>query len=245
MTAAIFGSCVSRDLFEDTALKPAVGAYAARSSVISAVAPALAIDEDRVVLPSAWQRRCVLADFQKTFLSSFGETAPDWLVIDLIDERFDLARTPETCVTHSSAFEAAGLGEAADFGFAPVRRMSSEGCALFETASANFASKVMQTLPAERVVVHRALWCTKYRSDGEIRSFTGDRLKLCEGQNEKLTHGYDALERAFAGRATNIEADPERHFADAAHHWGLEPYHYEKAYNRYAAQRLRTAFGIE
>jgi hypothetical protein len=244
MTAAIFGSCVSRDLFEDGVLRPTVGSYAARSSIISAVAPPLAIDESRVVLSSAWQCRCVLADFHKTFLTSLHETPPDWLVIDLIDERFDLLRTKETCVTRSSAFEAAGLGEAADFEFELVRRMSNDARSLFDDAAAQFASRVTEVMPAHRVVVHRALWCTRYRSDGEILTFTGDRLALCERQNEMLNHGYDALASAFGGRAESIEADPDQHLADAGHHWGLEPYHYEQAYNAYAIQKLRDAFGL-
>jgi hypothetical protein len=244
MTAAIFGSCVSRDLFEEPTLRKVLGNYAARSSVISAVAPPLPIDEERVVLPSAWQRRCVLADFQKTFLTSLREERPEWLVVDLIDERFDLLRTSETCVTHSSALAAAGLSTAPEFEFEPVRRMSSTGFSLFQSAAIDFAQQVVEVIPAERVVLHRALWSTDYRADGERNAFAGERRLLCEQQNAMLTAGYDALACAFDDRAISIERDPERHVADAHHRWGLEPYHYEETYNAFASDQLCTAFGL-
>lgn len=243
-SVAIFGSCVSRDLFEDPGLRPALGSYLARSSVISVVAPPVAIDPERVVIESAWQRRCLLADFQKSFFASLAETQPAWLVVDLIDERFDLLRGEESFVTRSSAFQAAGLEDAAELALEPVRRMSPEGCALFELAAADFAQRVAAVVPPERVVLHRALWCTRYERDGEVLDFPRERLELCRRQNAMLTQGYDALEAAFGGRAHSVGLDPERELADAGHRWELEPYHYAIEYNRQAAHRLRQLFGL-
>jgi hypothetical protein len=197
-----------------------------------------------VILPSPWQRRCVLADFQKTFLTSLREDRPKWIVIDLIDERFDLLRTPDSCVTHSSALSASGLTAAPDFGFEAVRRMSGTANSLFHHAAIDFAGRVMEVIPAERVVLHRALWSTKYRAGGDIRAFADERRLLCEQQNAMLMAGYDALACAFDGRATSIEPDPERHLADEHHRWGLEPYHYDETYNTFAADQLRGVVGL-
>lgn len=244
MKVAIFGSCVTRDLFEDVALRPTVASYAARSSVISAVAPVLKIDEELVVLGSDWQRRCVLADFQKTFFASLRASRADWLVIDLIDERFDLLMSGESYVTRSSAFETAGLSSVHDFGFQPVSQMSSDASGLFEQAAFRFADRVKEMLPAHHVVLHRALWSTVYRSDGRIRPFVDDRLRQCERHNATLTARYDVLARAFGGQARNIVPDLELRVANASHRWGLEPFHYDDAYNAYVAGRLRAVFGL-
>jgi hypothetical protein len=122
--------------------------------------------------------------------------------------------------------------------------MSSTGISLFQHAAIDFARTVMEVIPAERVVLHRALWSTDYRADGERSAFAGKRRLLCEQQNAMLTAGYDALACAFDERAIFIERDPERYVADAHHRWGLEPYHYEEAYNAFAADRLRAAFGL-
>jgi hypothetical protein len=241
---AIFGSCVTRDLFEDPALRPSLGHYGARSSVISAVAAPVAIDPTRVVISSDWQRRCVLADFGKTFFASLEGTRPDWLVIDLIDERFDVLCTSASFVTRSSAFQAAGLDDASDLGLQPIRRMSPDGRTLFADAAPAFAARLLRVVPRERIVLHRALWCTRFMRDGAVHEFPDERRELCERQNAMLREGYDALEQALGGVGASIGVDPSVHVADAHHRWDLEPYHYAPGYNAHAARELRRLAGI-
>jgi Family of unknown function (DUF6270) len=242
VSVAIFGSCVTRDLFEDPELRPLLGVYGARSSVISAVAAPVPIDPERVVISSDWQRRCVLADFGKTFFAALAEARPDWLVIDLIDERFDVLCNGGSFVTRSSAFQAAGLDGALDLGLHPVHRMSPEGDALFAAAAPDFARRVTEVVPVERIVLHRALWCTRYACDGEVLPFPDQRLELCRRQNAMLARGYDALEEALGGGVASIELDPDARVADAHHRWELEPFHYEPAYNADAAAQLKRHF---
>lgn len=244
MTVAIFGSCVSRDLFEDPHLRAELGHYAARSSIVSVVTPPVEIAEERVQLPSPWQRGCVLADFRKSFFRELEATQATWLVIDLIDERFDLLRVGESFITRSSAFRAAGLEADGPWETAPVGRMSKPGLELFDEAAARFAQRVTEIVPAERVILHRALWCTRYRADGELHSFTGELLQKCLGHNAMLEHGYDALERAFEGRAATVGVDLTRHVADADHKWQLEPYHYDEEYHRETIAGLHELLGL-
>lgn len=243
-TIAIFGSCVSRDLFEDPRLRPSLGHYGARSSVISAVATPVPIAPERVMISSEWQRRCVLADFAKTFFSSLQHQQPDWLVVDLIDERFDVLCTSASFVTRSSAFQAAGLDDATDLGLQPIRRMSPDGRALFAGAAPGFAQRLLEVVPRERIVLHRALWCTRFVRDGAVDEFPDERRELCELQNAMLSEGYGALEEAFGGVGATIRVDPERHLADANHRWELEPFHYLAGYNAHAAETLRRLVGV-
>jgi hypothetical protein len=242
-SVAIFGSCVSRDLFEDPALRSALGHYGARSSVISAVAAPVTIDPARVAISSDWQRRCVLADFGKTFFASLEAQRPDWLVIDLIDERFDVLCTSASFVTRSSAFQAAGLDDARDLGLQPIRRMSPAGRSLFADAAPRFAARLLELVPRERIVLHRALWCTRFLRAGAVHAFPDERRALCELQNAMLGEGYDALEQALGGVGARIAVDPEAHVADAHHRWELEPYHYAPGYNAHAVGELRRLIG--
>lgn len=238
---AIFGSCVTRDLFEDPRLRPALSVYGARSSVVSAVAPRVCIDESRIQLPSAWQRRCVLADLHKTFFSSLAEAHPDWLVIDLIDERFDLLRCSGSIITRSSAFQACGLGDEDGLELVPVRRMSDQGEQLFADAARRFAGRVLEVLPGERVILHRAHWCSRYRDGDQVASFPEQRRQLCVAQNAMLQRGYDALDRAFAGRALTLTHDAA--LADAGHRWQLEPFHYDAPTNGALIEQLAKTVG--
>ena len=241
MRLGIFGSCVTRDLFEDPALRPALARYASRSSLISAVAAPVALDAARVRLDSAFQRRCVIEDFGKRFLAELEGDRLDWLVIDLIDERFDVLRTPESYVTCSSAYSSAGLQDGD--GFARVRRLTGEAAALVECAAREFADRVTAVLAPERIVLHRAHWMTAYRDGDRVAPFDPDRADFAGHHNAALDHAYDVLEQQLGGRAATIDLDGG-YLADARHHWGLEPYHYEPAYNAAALQRLRAVVGI-
>ena len=237
---AVFGSCVTRDFFEDPALQPHLVHYAARSSVISAVAPPVELRPDEIALDSAFQRRCVLADFHKTFFASLAEAAPDWLLIDLVDERFDVVRTAGSFVTRSSAFQDAGLDDAGLGEVLP--RLSDEALGLLDGAAAEFVERLGPVVPPERIVVHRAVWAERYRAAGAVEPFPAPRLRFARRQNEALERGYDAFE---ALGVTTLAHDAPRYVADADHRWGLEPFHYEPAYNADGVRSLRRATGME
>lgn len=239
----IFGSCVTRDLFEDPATRPWLAQYTSRSSLISVVAEPVPIDPEEVRLDSAFQRRCVLEDFGKTFFAQLAEDTPDWLIVDLIDERFDLLDTGSSCVTRSSAFVSAGLDEHPGLQFPRIRRLTAEARGLMETAVDGFAERLTEIIPAERVIVHRAWWLTRYRRDGQVQEFPEDRVSFANKQNSALAHAYDALAASLGGRAPAIALGRDRHVADAGHRWGLEQYHYEPAYNEAALARLRELTG--
>jgi len=238
----IFGSCVTRDLFEDPALRPTLARYASRSSLISAVAAPVALDPERVRLDSAFQRRCVIEDFDKCFLAELPSDRLDWLVVDLIDERFDVLRTAAAAsyVTCSSAYRGAGLEQQDDF--ERVRRLTGEASELLERAAQRFAERVTAVLAPERVIVHRAHWMTRYRDGAELHDFAAERVDFAERHNAAVDQGYDVLERALGGRAQTIALNGG-FVADANHRWELEPYHYEPAYNAAALERLRTIVG--
>jgi hypothetical protein len=240
MRIGIFGSCVTRDLFEDPALRPALARYASRSSLISAVAAPVALDPARVQLDSPFQRRCVVEDFDKCFLAKLEGERLDWLVVDLIDERFDVLATPGSYVTCSSAYQDAGLAETDGFG--RVRRLTGEAAGLIEGAARQFAERVSAVLPAERIIVHRARWMTRYRDGAALHDFPAGRVDFAGHHNAALDHAYDALARHLGG-AREIALDG-RFVADARHRWNLEPYHYEPAYNAAALERLRALAGL-
>jgi hypothetical protein len=233
----IFGSCVTRDLFEDPSLRPRLAQYTARSSVISVVAQPVPLDPDLVKLDSPFQKRCVVDDFGKTFFAELERNRPDWLVVDLIDERFEVLWLGASCVTRSSAFVGAGLDELLPGDATP--RLTPEADALLVEALASFAQRVTAVMPADRVIVHRAGWLTRYRDGGIVSDFDERRAHFAVRHNEALDRAYDHLESVLEN-AHAIALDRDAFAADAQHRWDLEPFHYEPAYNAAALDRLRT-----
>ena len=123
--------------------------------------------------------------------------------------------------------------------------MSEEGCALFELAGPAFAERMTAVLAPERVILDRALWCDPLRSTAaRCTASTPARLELARRENAMLRRGYDALEKAFGGRALVIDSIASVELADAGHRWELEPYHYVPAYNDDAAASLRRLLGL-
>ena len=240
----IFGSCVTRDLFEDPELRPALGQYTSRTTLASIVAEPVPIDPALVRLDSAFQRRCVLEDFAKTFFEQLAKDPPDFLVVDLIDERFELVRTDRSLVTRSSAFVSAGLDHAPGLaGQERVKRLTGEAAQMVVDAIPAFTERLTEILPPERVILHRAFWLTSFRRDGQTYRFPQDRVAFANHQNAALRHAYDALAKSLGRKAPEIALDPDAYAADAHHKWDLEPFHYEPDYNAAAVARLRELTG--
>jgi hypothetical protein len=93
MKFAIFGSCVSRDVFDITGHNDLLKHYYARCSVVSAVSDPVAVSGSDIGLNSDFQRRMLISDFQKSFAKGSWKTDTDCLIIDFIDERFGLLRS--------------------------------------------------------------------------------------------------------------------------------------------------------
>lgn len=239
---AIFGSCVTRDLFEDPALRPRLGQYTSRSSLISVVAKPVPIDPEAVRIPSAFQRRCVLEDFGKSFWTQVAEVRPEWLLVDLIDERFEVVATGGSCVTRSSAYVGAGLDDTVGAGHRALRRLTPEAEELLDVAVATFAARLAEVIAPDRVIVHRAGWLDRYRDGERVVAFPDDRAAFAHRHNRALDRAYDRLEAVLGGPPT-LTLDRSRYTADAAHRWDLEPYHYEPAYNAEALERLHGIVG--
>jgi hypothetical protein len=237
---AIFGSCVTRDLFEPAIPHVELVLYGSRSSLISACAAPVQIEEDDVRLDSPFQRRCVVEDFRKTFLDRLEEAAPDRLVIDLIDERFDVLHMAGSFVTRSSEFVRAGLDGLAGDAPSPVTRRDPQLPELYRSACRAFAERVSAVVPPEHVILHRARWCTRYRDATGVHAFPADRVVYCAEMNRLMDRIHAELRHAFHGRARELSIDPRTALADGDHHWGLEPYHYDANYNRAAREGLRS-----
>src|SRR5262245_35612735 len=93
----IFGSCVSRDIFNYPWAKTqlALVDYYARSSIASLGARTIEMPSSVQNISSKFQRRMVERDIRKDFLNDLTRLQFDVLLIDLIDERFNLYVEPD------------------------------------------------------------------------------------------------------------------------------------------------------
>jgi hypothetical protein len=243
----IFGSCVSRDCFsliDQNVLT--VGQYIARQSFLSSIEKPIELPcsiED-IKLSSEFQKRTMVCDLQKTAFEKLGggdEKFP-WLVLDFIDERFQIGRIQNSLFTRSMEFLNSGIFpnyETVEYGW------SSEKCALqldgepVDERFSRFAERLDALYPNEHIILHAATFVDYYidRSTGQILRFDDSVLRTNEAQNEKL-HALFALSKRYLNNLSACLDYTNDYCADTSHQWGLAPCHYQPEYYRRLADDI-------
>lgn len=230
MTVGIWGSCVTRDTFEIGGPFDEPLAYHARSSWISQAAAPDEVPPVGTPTGPGFADRMVREDLEKSVLDELASKRPDLVVIDLIDERFDLVSVGGAYYSMSDYYERLELDSS-------MREASDEVLAFrdderdvaFERAVGALVPQWLEALSDTRFVLHQA-WYTARSSDPE-RPFYASAPTAVAWCNERLAHHYRCLIEAFGGRLHVVEADRDRLLeADPDHKWGLAHYHYVPGY---------------
>jgi hypothetical protein len=225
MRYRILGSCVTRDAFEfsdNPALE--LERYFARSSVASAFAGPQFEGVETELIPSAFQRRIVEWDLQKEFAKSLPSGAFDFVIIDLIDERFDLLRAEGgRLATRSNEFRRAGdTSERYEL----IASGSPEFLELWTAGWRAFMELVDRTIGRESVVLHRAWWAERTESG---QQFKGQTAASIARANAFLAELYGIIAKDLP--KTQILTPPADLVVGADEHkWGPSPFHYTTEY---------------
>ena len=233
----IFGSCVSRDCLNTTSASEHfdLRAYFARSSISSFAAAGREIRKGDIRLDSDFQRRQVEADISSSFLN-FQGIRDSILILDLIDERFDLARTGNTILTLSRELDNSGF--LSQNRHRKINSDSGESQQLWRNGLQKFAAAIKKNCPS-KVVIHKAYWCTRFRNEeGIIESFPEKTIALSLRHNAKLEQQYEELLRSLPGCSTIDLFQQDDFCSDSQHRWGISPFHYENRYYDEMIQRL-------
>lgn len=231
---SIFGSCVSRDIFNyDTEGLLDLKTYIARQTIVSSVSPPYNIQsEEQIKLTSAFQRRSVLADIRKSAFSLFKNDRSEYLIIDLIDERLGMVNWENTMLTRSSELVNSGLLD----GTEKVVRYTSDANGMYYADGKpiiqmfeEFCKRICEIYPQENIIIHVADSKTKYvGKDGKIKNFPDDRIDKTKKINKMYDAMYSLLDK-FLPNATRIDIRNKYNAAEE-HRWGLAPVHYEESY---------------
>lgn len=209
----IFGSCVSRDAFLEPPPSLSLVRYLARSSLACALREKQAsADVDLSGITSAWQRRMVRFDMERQLQRDLQAVRFDLLLLDLIDERFNVGLVSGEPVTLSGELLSAGLNtETIDVLTAddPTReRLWTEG-----------VRRLVDLVGPQRIVVNRVYWATQSKTGEALPR--GEQIAMA---NRRLEKFYDELLGAYPLRI--IEYPPHLLVADPEHRWGISPFHY-------------------
>lgn len=248
---AIVGSCITRDLWPIRGGGKALF-YVSRTSLpglLSAPVEGFRAAERPPCGLSSHEHRALVADLRKTALRDLIAYRPTHIIFDFIDERFDLLAMGEALVSNSSEMDRSGYRTQTALASARTVPRLSDACErLWLEAAGEFAALVRATPLADaRLILHSARWADRQRlpdgRDGPIED-----VEILLGQPAVIAD-YNALlvrqEAAFEALMppmARVEAGGFRQ-ADAAHRWGLSPFHYVPEYYDEVRRRL-AALGL-
>ncbi|MCL2788516.1 MAG: DUF6270 domain-containing protein [Micrococcales bacterium] len=232
----IFGSCVSRDIFRvcqeerpEARKEFSVSAYLARHTLASAASRPISLAMEDINLSSAFRRRMVHNDFNKTFPAVLADNPAEYIVWDLIDERLPVLRSAKGLVrryvTHSEYMVNAGLEESMSW-----KTVSDDDAArLFKRALPRFLRQLEPYLGRGRVVLHEAWWATQRRdADGTLRDLTASLASAAAARNAQLARYYEWIHERVGGQLRVVSTSDNA--APADHQWGFSLYHYGDHY---------------
>ncbi|TXH80085.1 MAG: hypothetical protein E6Q77_11295 [Rhizobium sp.] len=223
---SIIGSCVTRDSFEfDAHQRPQIKFYAARTSFASSFASSvfpldLADLDPSNAIKSGWQRKMIEQDLKKTLAHQVMSLAPnDVIILDFIDERFDLVFFKNCIATYSAELRK-------DTGFANylsgsslLKSGSDEHKMYWRDGFLKFLS-IANTLSL-KIIINNCLWAS-YNDSG---TRTMDE-SIVINNNNLLRYFYKFARDNCNGKMIFHNEDEFEFIASTTHRWSPAPFHY-------------------
>lgn len=236
----IFGSCVSRDIFNLENNFHIVN-YFARSSFASIFQTPFSHPEVTESLESKFQEKIVKSDMKKSIFSDLKNNNFDILVLDFIDERFNLYSLDNTICTLSNEAVSTGLLEKYP-DHKIIKSVSKEFFDMWEEGWGKFIELMKKNGQLDKVLLNKVYWAEETVSGHNFEP-TYSKNKIRE-MNNFLNRLYTIAERSIPPE--NIMKFSEKIMIGAdEHQWGLSPFHYVSNYYEKALVFLENWYTSE
>lgn len=228
----ILGSCVSRDPFEtDHKQDFEIVSYYARTSLASLSAPPHIDTKIVNNITSKFQRRMVLADMEKTVLKDVLNKNYDILLIDLIDERFDLSIYKKSIHTISSEYK---KGLYSPNNYKIVGRYSENKTAYWKEGFDKLIAILKSNNTLDKLVINKVYWTETSNSEVTFEQYSYQQI---EESNNYLNIMYEYIKNHYP-EIKFIEHSDNELIADVEHKWGHAPFHYVNAFSEKQIKQL-------
>lgn len=223
----LIGSCVTRDAL--AYVKTEAIDYYARTSFISLSSlPVKTPDVERLVSLGNFEKRMILSDFDKRLVEQLVTGRYDVVILDFIDERFDMALINGQYVTYSNYLIQSKLLDSLE-NFTICKRFSMD--AQWAEACEIIVQKFKALgLP---VILHKAWWAERFynHTTGEVEVFDEEQLKIVRKYNALLSFYYEKNTSLYP-EINIVEVESSLVYSDFAHKWGRDYFHYSQLYYR-------------
>ncbi|MCJ8311394.1 MAG: heparinase II/III family protein [Saccharospirillaceae bacterium] len=213
----ISGSCVTRDAFmtDDADMT-----YLARSSLISAMATdCINLKNYPNNIKSSFQNRMVCIDLSKSFTSELTSKEYDCVLLDFIDERFDIWINKDKIATVSHELKISNFNfDNGRF----IKSGSDEWWILWNKSWKKFILLIEKYNLTKKILINNV----RYSYDPSVNKEDSDR------HNRVLDNIYEIASQTFSNDHF-IFIKKDTFNIDHKHKWGLAAYHYtSETYNK-------------
>lgn len=227
----ILGSCVTRDPFELSTENYDI-TYLARTSFASAFQNKKVNNIDTSNINSTFQRKMVNNDLSKTTENILISSNPDWILIDFIDERFNLFRTNNNEIFTLSP----ELVDNCLYNKEGEKILSNSDVffELWTNGWNKFIEIVKNNNLLDKIIINKVFWTNKNNKNGTVVS---NKYENWIHENNKwLNKLYEYVEKQ--NNVKIIEYPESLLIADYNHKWGMQPYHYISEAQLYLLEKL-------
>ncbi|EXJ10630.1 DUF6270 domain-containing protein [Nitrincola nitratireducens] len=229
----IFGSCVSRDFIEISGAKNfKLVEYYARSSFASINAKPIKDEQLLSKIDSKWQRLMVARDLHKNIFNDLLKNNYDTILIDLIDERFNLAKIDGSFCTISTEYK-----KNQEKKFNAISFDSEEKFEHWKLGFEKFIKTLESIGAVNKLRVNRVWWVDQI-DRGNL--FSEEISAYIQRNNKMLDRMY-----AYIAKFININQFldyPRDVLVSASNHkWGVQPFHYVDDFYNYTKKSLEIS----
>lgn len=238
----ILGSCVGRDALDElSATNHTIVIYSARCSMISIMAKPILVQISNLPDISNFETRCIREDLQKDFFERLAKANLDILVIDFIDERYDVCSNEESYFSWNPLHQKLPNVGRLYSNVRKIAKSSDEGRSLWVQSVSRFAAKLKSLAPNLSIILIDARFALQScDGSGKISDFDSQIKNWSMSQNSMLSFMIKNFECVMSSAET-ISVPEEFTIADASHRWGPAPFHYVSIWYGFVGQRIIAA----
>lgn len=238
MRVFIYGSCVSRDIFNTQERDLfEIPEYIARSSLASSFLTTPCDDIYSDKMSHAFQARMIKNDLQKTTSKKIKEAEFDIFLVDFIDERFNLVVFSDSSVaTYSNELKSSGYVFGDDDKF--ITSQSDAFYQMWERGWSELVKMLQESNQLYKIVINKVFWGNTMMDGSIIEGFS---LKQIEEANIFLEKLYTRCAKDL-NQNQFLTFDDSSLLLDADNRWGISPFHYAPRYYVDAFIKLQDYF---
>ncbi|WKS96252.1 DUF6270 domain-containing protein [Gallibacterium anatis] len=241
MNIIIFGSCVTRDAFTFANESDSFNLirYFARSSLATAFDSNEIEDNYTSALTSPFQKKIVGADFSKEFKKVISTQTFDYLILDLIDDRFDIFKflSGEKVLLSDELKNTNFLKVNKDKGNT-IEAWTDTWFEEWKKGFDEFIQVAKKYNFLSKIILNKVFWTSKVDEGKDI-----EIKNRIEKANIFLNKQYIVIEKAIQQYGSIIIHD--KFIAKRQHTWGLSLFHYTDELYLNTISTLKSLYSIK